>query len=421
MSWLAGQPRCKMVVVTSSPSLLSQWRPWLWRVWPGVVLCAGVAVLATVFNNHVPLVSAMLVAIVAGVVARNVRGVPVAADPGLALTGRTVLRLGVVLLGLRLSLRAVASLGWGALGVIALTVLTVFAVTVWVGPRLGVPHAAVVLTATGTAICGAAAVAGMSAVVRADVVARAGGSQAADGAVPAVSGGDADSAEESVDEAATTAIASVTLFGTVALLVLPLLVRWLGLEATPAGVWVGASVHEVGQVVAAGGLISPEVLDVAVVAKLGRVVLLAPLIAVVGALEGRRQARLAGLAGGAVGAGAPGDALGGAGAVGADDGGARSGGKVRRRGGVPLVPWFVVGFVVTVLLRSLTESVVPLAWFEWGSALASFLLTMAMFAMGASVDLRRLVRGGGRALGLGAIAAVVSVLVSLLGVMVLVP
>lgn len=108
-----------------------------------------------------------------------------------------------------------------------------------------------------------------------------------------------------MDEAATTAIASVTLFGTAALLVLPLLVRWLGLEATPAGVWVGASVHEVGQVVAAGGLISPEALDVAVVAKLGRVVLLAPLIAVVGALEARRAARLSGQAGTAVRPGGP--------------------------------------------------------------------------------------------------------------------
>lgn len=329
-----------MIAVTSS-SNVPQWRSWLWRVWPGVVLCGLVALTATTINDHVPLVSAMLVAIVAGVAARNFRVVPAAAEPGLALTGKTLLRLGVVLLGLRLSLRAVAALGWGALGVIALTVVAVFAVTVWVGPRLGVPHATTVLTATGTAIC-----------------------------------------------------------GTAALLVLPLLVRWLGLEATPAGVWVGASVHEVGQVVAAGGLISPEALDVAVVAKLGRVVLLAPLIAVVGALEARRAARLSGQAG--------------------DGGTSRRSGFARNRGSAPLVPWFVIGFVVSVLLRTLTEGSVPGTFFEWGSAVASFLLTMAMFAMGAAVDLRRLARGGGRALALGAVAAVVSALVSLLGVLVLV-
>lgn len=381
-----------MVAVTSS-SNVPQWRSWLWRVWPGVVLCGLVALTATTINDHVPLVSAMLVAIVAGVAARNLRGVPAVAEPGLALTGKTLLRLGVVLLGLRLSLRAVAALGWGALGVIALTVVTVFAATVWVGPRLGVGHATTVLTATGAAICGAAAVAGMSAVVRAD------GPVGAGRADTRAAGGKG-AAGESLDEAATTAIASVTLFGTVALLVLPVLVRWLGLEATPAGVWVGASVHEVGQVVAAGGLISPEALDVAVVAKLGRVVLLAPLIAVVGALEARRAARLSGQAG--------------------DGGTSRRSGFARNRGSAPLVPWFVIGFVVSVLLRTLGEGSVPVAWFEWGSAVASFLLTMAMFAMGAAVDLRRLARGGGRALGLGAVAGVVSALVSLLGVLVLV-
>ena len=377
-----------MIAVTSS-SNVPQWRSWLWRVWPGVVLCGLVALTATTINDHVPLVSAMLVAIVAGVAARNFRVVPAAAEPGLALTGKTLLRL---------SLRAVAALGWGALGVIALTVVAVFAVTVWVGPRLGVPHATTVLTATGTAICGAAAVAGMSAVVRADGPAGPGGA-GQPGARSAGEAGDA-AGGESVDEAATTAIASVTLFGTAALLVLPLLVRWLGLEATPAGVWVGASVHEVGQVVAAGGLISPEALDVAVVAKLGRVVLLAPLIAVVGALEARRAARLSGQAG--------------------DGGTSRRSGFARNRGSAPLVPWFVIGFVVSVLLRTLGEGSVPVAWFEWGSAVASFLLTMAMFAMGAAVDLRRLARGGGRALGLGAVAGVVSALVSLLGVLVLV-
>ncbi len=376
-------------------SSLPRWRSWLWRAWPGVVLCGLVALAATVINNHVPLVSAMLVAIVAGVAARNLHTLPAVVEPGLALTGRTLLRLGVVLLGLRLSLRAVAALGWGALGVIALTVLTVFAVTVWAGPRLGVGRVTTVLTATGTAICGAAAVAGVSAVVRSD-----GAAGASRPGRPSAGGGTENAQGESVDEAATTAIASVTLFGTAALLVLPVLVRWLALEATPAGVWVGASVHEVGQVVAAGGLISPEVLDVAVVAKLGRVVLLAPLIAVVGALEARRAARLGEQAGAEGAGGQPGPA--------------------RGRRSAPLVPWFVMGFVASVLLRTLAEGSVPLSWFEWASAVASFLLTMAMFAMGAAVDLRRLARGGGRALGLGAVSAVVSALVSLLGVLVLV-
>ncbi len=349
--------------------------------WPGIALCAAVAVAATAVNTVLPLVSAMLVAILVGLLARNLGLVPVLAEPGLKVTARTVLRAGVVLLGLRLSVPAVLSLGWGAIGVIVATVTCVYLATLWAGRLLGVPRATTILTATGTAICGAAAVAGMSAVVR-----------------PRDDDGEQ---AESVEEAAATAIASVTLFGTVAILVLPLLVSALGLGAVPAGVWVGAGVHEVGQVVAAAGLVSTAALDVAVVAKLGRVVLLAPLVAVVGVLESRRAARLL------------------AQRTAAEEvGQVLRGEPVSHRAGAPVVPLFVVGFLAAVVLRSLLEGSVPEV-FSAASTLAGFLLTMAMCAMGAGVNLRRLARSGGRALLLGALAGVVSALVSLAGVLVL--
>ena len=350
--------------------------------WPGIALCAAVAVAATAVNTVLPLVSAMLVAILVGLLARNLGLIPVLAEPGLKVTARTVLRAGVVLLGLRLSVPAVLSLGWGAIGVIVATVTCVYLATLWAGRLLGVPRATTILTATGTAICGAAAVAGMSAVVR-----------------PRDDDGEQ---AESVEEAAATAIASVTLFGTVAILVLPLLVSALDLGAVPAGVWVGAGVHEVGQVVAAAGLVSTAVLDVAVVAKLGRVVLLAPLVAVVGVLESRRAARLL------------------AQRTAAEEvGQVLRGEPVSHRAGAPVVPLFVLGFLAAVVLRSLLEGSVPEV-FSAASTLAGFLLTMAMCAMGAGVNLRSLVRSGGRALLLGALAGVVSALVSLAGVLVLV-
>lgn len=332
--------------------------------WPGIILCALVALVATLVNSAVPLLSAMLVAILAGLALRNLGAVPTLAEPGLKVTGRTVLRAGVVLLGLRLSLPAVAALGWGAIVVVALTVTCVFAATLWMGRRLGVPHATTLLTATGTAICGAAAVAGMSAVVQSD------------------------GEDDDVDEGAATAIASVTLFGTLAILVLPLLVRALGLGVTASGVWVGASVHEVGQVVAAAGLVSSAVLDVAVVAKLGRVVLLAPLVAVVGVLESRRAER-------------------------------RGGAARATRSAAPVIPLFVVGFLAAVLLRSVADTHVSADVWSWINAVATFLLTMAMCAMGAGVSIRRLERTGARSLALGACAGLLSVLVSLVGVLLL--
>lgn len=357
---------------------------WGKRTIPGVIFAGIVALVATEINIHVPLVSAMLVAIIVGVVVRNLRLVPAVTEPGVAFSGKTLLRVGVVLLGLRLSLQAVLELGWGALGVIVLTVACVYAATVLVGKRMGIPHATTVLTATGAAICGAAAVAGMSAVVKADRPPSPHASEVID---------EDDPAYESIDDAAATAIATVTIFGTIALLVLPLLVRWLGLEPIASGVWVGASVHEVGQVVAAGGLISPEVLKLAVVAKLGRVVLLAPLIAVVGVLENRRLARIRR-------------------AQGLEHDGARG----SSRGAAPLIPWFVLGFVVAVIVRTVGESILPGELFSWGEMVSSFLLTMAMFAMGAAVDVRRIARGGVHALILGTVACLVSGLVSLGGV-----
>lgn len=333
--------------------------------WPGIILCALVALVATLVNSAVPLLSAMLVAILAGLALRNLGAVPTLAEPGLKVTGRTVLRGGVVLLGLRLSLPAVVALGWGAVGVIVVTVAAVFVATLWMGRRLGVAHTTTLLTATGTAICGAAAVAGMSAVVQSD------------------------GEDDDVDEGAATAIASVTLFGTLAILLLPVLVRALGLGVTASGVWVGASVHEVGQVVAAAGLVSSAVLDVAVVAKLGRVVLLAPLVAVVGVLERRRS-------------------------------GGRATDDAAARRSAPLVPLFVVGFLVAVIVRSVADTHVSADVWGWCNAVATFLLTMAMCAMGAGVSLRRLARTGARSLALGACAGVVAAVVSLAGVLLLV-
>lgn len=344
---------------------------------PGLALSVAVAAVATLVNAHVPLLSALLLAILTGVALRNTGLLPSAADDGLKLAAKKVLRVGVVLLGARLSIPAVLSLGWGAIAVIVVTVTSVFLVTLLLGRLMGLPHASTMLTATGTAICGAAAVAGMSAVLRPD------------------------DEEDDVEDAAATAIASVALFGTLEILLLPLAVSALGLTVTRAGVWVGVSVHEVGQVVAAAGMISTAVLDVAVVAKLGRVVLLAPLVAIVGMLEARRSKRRH------VEAAEVGEVL--------------AGEPVRHpRSAAPVIPLFVVGFLVMVTLRSVLDGVLPAGLFSGINTVATFLLTMAMFAMGADVRLKQLARTGLPSLVLGAAAGAVSLIVSLAGVYLLV-
>lgn len=336
----------------------------LTRKLPGLAIAVACAAVAYGVSLAQPLLSAMLVAILLGILIRNLGMIPAAAEPGLAVAGKTVLRAGVVLLGLRLSIPQVLELGWGAVAVIILTVIGTYAATLAVGRAMGLGHAVTVLTATGTAICGAAAVAAMSAVVR-------------------------DEDESATQEAAATAIASVTLFGTIGLVAVPWLGQVAGLSPEQIGVWIGAAIHEVGQVVAGSGIaqtaqpdaaVGQMLVDTALVTKLGRVVLLAPLVAVIGTLESRKRSRQA----------------------------------VAEGTKTPIIPLFVLGFLAMVLLRSVTD--LPTGLLSGVNTLATILFTMAMVAMGAGVRIKNLMATGTRALAMGGIAGIVSAIISLLGI-----
>jgi uncharacterized membrane protein YadS len=376
---------------------LTTWR----RRAPGLVLTAVVALLALAANRAVPVVSALLVAIVVGVLLRNARLLPAAAEEGVRYSARTVLRLGVVLLGLQLSVPEVVDLGWGAIAVVVLTVAGTWTLTLLVGRLLRVPATLRLLLATGTAICGASAVAAMAAVAgqrRPVTVAPGAGAGPAGGGV--TDDGDR-SDEEDVDAAATTAVAAVTVFGTVAMLGLPPLAAALALDEHATGVWLGSGIHEVGQVVAAGGLVGEAVLATAVVTKLGRVVLLAPLVAGVGYAFSRRaraeaERRAAVESADAVLAGTE---------------------PAHTVARPPLVPGFVVGFLALVAVRSLLP--VPVEILQAVQVASAFLLTMAMVALGTGVNVRALLTRGGPALLLGLVAAVVAAGISLVGVLTL--
>jgi uncharacterized membrane protein YadS len=132
------------------------------------------------------------------------------------------------------------------------------------------------------------------------------------------------------------------------------------------GAWAGASVHEVGQVVVIGGAAGAAALQTAVAVKLGRVVLLAPLVAVVAAYRRGRGGR-AGTA-------------------------------------VPGVPWFVVVFVALVGVRA--TGWLPEVALRGAGAVANVLLAAALFALGMGVDLRSVAHGGGRAMLTGGIGTV---------------
>lgn len=291
----------------------------------GVAVAAvglGGAMLA---HRFVPAVGVLTWSVALGLVAANTGLLPRVATKSLAGVTKRLLRVGIVLLGFSVSFAAIAALGLPLLGVVAGSLATTLVVTSWIGRRLGLSRSRALLVATGTAICGASAIAAME----------------------DTAGGD--------EEDVTISIAMVTLFGSIALVALPLLAGPLGLDDHQLGIWTGASLHEVGQVVAAASPAGAAVLATAVLVKLTRVLMLAPVVAVVGATR-----RL---------------------------GGAASG-DTRRP---PIVPLFVLGFVACAALRSTVP--IPAEALTWITQVQVAALGAALFGMGASVRIASLLRG----------------------------
>ncbi len=326
---------------------------------PGLALAACGTAVAWAVHRLSPGVPMLTAAVVSGVVAAHLprlgRFVAGAGRPGLSLAGKRLMRLGVVLLGLELGLGDVLGLGWATVGLVLVVVAATFCGTLWLGRRLGLPGDQPLLVAAGYSICGASAI----------------------GAV-----GEARGSHER-DTAASVAL--VTLCGTLAIAVLPLLHHPLGLDASGFGRWVGAGVHDVGQVVATAQTAGPAALREAIVVKLMRVLLLAPLVAAVAVAAVRRGRRT-------------------------DRAGA---GPAGRR--PPLVPLFVVGFLVAVAVR--TADLLPPGALGAASTVREIVLAAALVGLGSAVHLPSLARSGARLALLGAGAWVVVAGVSYVGVL----
>ncbi|MEU5898299.1 MULTISPECIES: putative sulfate exporter family transporter [Streptomyces] len=326
---------------------------------PGLALAvAGVAAAWTV-HHFVPGVPMLTAAVVLGIAAAHVPGAAHAfvrgpGKAGLTFAGKRLMRVGVVLLGLKLGLDDVLGLGWASVGMVLAVVAVTFLGTWWLGRRMGLRGDQPLLIATGYSICGASAI----------------------GAVSEVS--------ESDERDTATSVALVTLCGTLAIAVLPLLQHPLGLDDAEFGRWVGASVHDVGQVVATAQTAGAGALGDAVLVKLMRVALLAPLVAAVAlSVRARRQGR-----------------------------GSAEGGTGTKR--PPLVPLFVVGFLAMVALR--TTGWLPGGAIDAAGTAQELLLAAALFGLGSAVDLPSLTRTGGRVAALGLVSWGVIAGVSYVGV-----
>lgn len=303
---------------------------------PGLTLAAGGGVFGLAVHRLVPALSSVLVALLAGMLLAGVLTSPRLA-PGLTFGSRRVLRFGVALLGFELVAGQVLALGWQSLVCVAIIVTGGITGTMLIGSFLGVPAGRRLLIACGFSICGAAAVA------------------AADGVV------------ESDEEDAATALGLVVAFGTLAMLLLPAVARVLGLDSRDAGAWLGGSIHEVGQVVVAGGIVGGVALQIAVLVKLTRVLMLGPVLVVLSIRARHGHGEVSGTR-------------------------------------PPLVPFFVVAFAALVVLGSVLT--VPTAIRSGVSLVQELSLATAMFALGAGVDVRLLRKLGSAELLLGVLSSV---------------
>jgi uncharacterized integral membrane protein (TIGR00698 family) len=309
---------------------------------PGILLAALGSVAGYGVHLLLPGLPWLTASLILGVIVGCVPAVRPSLDglfkPGLTLASKRLLRIGIVVLGLKLSLGDIAKLGWLAIVLIIALVAVSFVITWGIGRLFRLEGDQAVLMAAGFSICGVSAVGAMSAARRSD------------------------------EKDTGTPIALVTLYGTLAIVVLPLLSGLLGLTHAQFGHWVGASVHDVGQVVATAQTMGAAALAVAMVVKLTRVLMLAPMVAIA-SIQTRRS------------------------------------GTASATKNPPIVPLFIVGFLLAVLIRTFVP--LPVEVLAAADILQSALLAAALFSIGASLRLERLARSGVRALGAGLVSWVV--------------
>ena len=302
--------------------------------WPGTALCTVVALAASFVAglHHGP---QLLYALFFGICFHFLSTEP-KTQPGIEFCGRTVLRVGVALLGARITVTQIAALGWITAAVVVTAVLSTIAIGVVMARRLGMGTAQGVLSGGATAICGASAALALSAVMP-------------------------KSREQ--DRFTLVVVISVTTLSTLAMLLYPLLARAFALPPSLAGLFLGGTIHDVAQVVGAGYLMSPATGDQATIVKLLRISMLAFVVMAVS---------MSGIA--------------------------RTGATDRANARPPWLPGFLQFFLAMVALNSMGW--IPNAWQAAINDISRICLVVAIAALGIKTSLPALAQAGWRAFAL---------------------
>lgn len=355
-------------------------RRWAFRqdmqaVWPGLVLVLGVALVSrymhglladTLFGKAI---SEILIAILLGLYIRTLTQDSPKLAPGIAFSMKRILRFGIILLGLRLSLQDIGATGWRGLGLIAVCIVLTLSLA-WGAKRIfNISPRLAALIGVGTAICGNSAIIATAPVIEAD------------------------------EEEVSFAVATITLFGLLAVLTYPFIGGLIGLPDDVFGLWAGTAVNDTSQVVAVSAMYSDIAQNVATIIKLTRNVIMAPLIFVIGMVYQRVK------------------------------------GQRKSNHGLPhlrikpgeVIPGFVIGFVVMALLRTVGVmlGILPQSIAEPGDlhaaaqgliyvdSVSKFAILMALAAVGLNTQLSSLKRIGLKPLLVGTLLALLLSVTSL--------
>jgi uncharacterized integral membrane protein (TIGR00698 family) len=314
----------------------------LTRYLPGLLLTGAISGLALEVGNIPWFINmglgALTLAIIFGIVTGSTLypWVKPACSGGVVLAKRHLLQLGIILYGFRLTFRQVADVGATGIIIDLLTLSSTFMLACWLGQRVfGLDQKTVMLIGAGSSICGAAAVIATEPVLKADA------------------------------NKVAVAIATVVIFGTLAIFVYPWLYtlnlhyQWLPFSQETFGIFAGSTMHEVAQVVAAGHAIGPDAENAAVITKMIRVMLLAPFLLLLSLYPGRSSMKTRG---------------------------------EKREKSAMTIPWFAVIFILMAGFNSL--HLLPTAWVHHLITLDTILLAMAMAALGLTTDIGSIRQAG---------------------------
>lgn len=280
--------------------------------------------------------SPMIIGIILGMLYANSlrNNLPETWVPGIQFCSKKLLRLGIILYGFRLTLTDIFEVGVSAIVIDAIVVTVTILGGVWIGRMLKMDKETALLTSVGSGICGAAAVLGAESTIRTQPYKTA------------------------------VAVATVVIFGTISMFLYPILYNsgMLGLSPQEMGIYNGSTLHEVAHAVGAGNAMGEQVGGVSVIVKMIRVMLLVPVLLVL-AVWAARRVKTAGVEGG------------------------EAKGKIA-------IPWFAILFLVVICFNSL--NLLPEVFVDAINYFDTFLLTMAMAALGAETSIEKFKKAGAK-------------------------